>query len=204
LEGRFGVDSVLEHVLADSANFNEAAWSGIDGGKDIWGFVDVVESIFVVLASSLEVSLFIFSSGEDHIGVFLVAEGLLLIDFELASCSNLLDLTSGEGRRWVSQNVAGVSDLFVSEIIFWGTLILLSGIDFIVVDLFIIDSISEFFKDIEDSIKWGFTFKFCFYLNHNSHYGSLVSVVEGIFLGQSNSIDCYQHNNNTKDKSHIK
>ena len=77
-----------------------------------------MESIFKVLASSLEVSLFGFSSGDDELEMFFIAESLLLIDFELAGCSNLLDLTSVEGSRGVSQDVAGISDLFVSEIVF--------------------------------------------------------------------------------------
>jgi hypothetical protein len=111
-----------------------------------------VESIFVVLASSLEVSLFSFSSGEHDLEVFIVAEGLLLIDFELTGCSNFLDLTSGESSRGVSQDVAGISDLFVSEIIFGGTFSLLDVVNFVVVDLFVVDSISEFLKNIKDCI----------------------------------------------------
>jgi len=188
LEGGFGVDSVLEHVLADSANFNEAAWSGIDGCKDVWGFVNVVESIFVVLASSLEVSLFSFSSGEDNLEMFVIAESLLLIDFELAGCSNLLDLTSVEGSRGVSQDVAGISDLLVSEFILGGAFSLLDVIDFVVVDLFSVDGISEFLKNIKNSIEWGLALELGFDLNHNSHNGSLACVVERVFLGQADGI----------------
>ena len=56
-----------------------------------------MEGIFVVLASSLEVSLFRFSGSENKIESPFISEGLLLVHFELAGNSNFLDLTSGEG-----------------------------------------------------------------------------------------------------------
>ena len=56
-----------------------------------------MEGIFVVLASSLEVSLFRFSGGENEVESLFISEGLLLVHFELAGNSNFLDLTSGEG-----------------------------------------------------------------------------------------------------------
>ena len=56
-----------------------------------------MEGILVVLASSLEVSLFRFSGGENEVESLFISEGLLLVDFVLAGNSDFLDLTSGKG-----------------------------------------------------------------------------------------------------------
>jgi hypothetical protein len=128
-----------------------------------------VEGIFVVLASSLEIGFFRFSGTFDDLQVFFIAEGLLLVDFELVSGSDLLSLACAEGSAGVSQDVAGISDLFVSEFILRGTFSLLDVVDLVVVDLFVVDSVSELGEDIEDGIKWGFSLELGFDLNHDGH-----------------------------------
>lgn len=128
-----------------------------------------MEGIFVVLASSLEICFFRFSGTFDDLQVFFIAEGLLLVDFELVLGSDLLGLASAEGSAGVSQDIAGISDLFISEFVFRGTFSLLDVVDLVVANLFVVDGISEVGEDIEDGIKWGFSLELGFDLNHDGH-----------------------------------
>jgi len=55
--------------------------------------------------------------------------------------------------------------------------------DFVVVDLFGVNGISEFGEDVKDGIKGGFALELGFNLHHDAHDASLVRVVEGESLG---------------------
>jgi hypothetical protein len=85
--------------------------------------------------------------------VLLVGEGLLLINVKLISGSDLLVLTGGELGGGVSEDVGGILNLGVSEGMFRSTLVLLSSIDLVVVDLFGVNGITEIGEDIEDGIE---------------------------------------------------
>lgn len=66
-------------------------------------------------------------------------ESLLFVDIDLVGGSDLLGLASGEGCRGVSEDVASISDLGVSEGVLRSALSLLDVVDFVVVDLLSVD-----------------------------------------------------------------
>lgn len=78
--------------------------------------------------------------------------GLLDIDIHLAGGSLLTILASGQGSRRIPENSAGICDLSASKIVFRFTFSLLSGVNFIVVHLLGVDSISEVYQNIQDGI----------------------------------------------------
>jgi hypothetical protein len=61
-------------------------------------------------------------------------------------------------------------------------------VDFVVVNLFGVNGISEFSKDVKDGIKGGLALELGFNLGHDTHDASLVTVIEGILLGQTSGV----------------
>lgn len=68
-------------------------------------------------------------------------------------------------------------------------------VDFVVVDLFGVNGISEFSEDIEDGIKGGLGLELGFNLHHDGHNASLARVVEGVLLSQTDGVGGSQEDN---------
>jgi hypothetical protein len=114
--------------------------------------------------------------------VLFVLEGSLFVDFQIVGDSDLLCLASVQLGLGVSEDGSGVGDLGSSEFEFGSAFGFLDVVDFVVLDLFGVDGISEFAQDIEDSIKGGFSLDLSFNFQHDGHDGPLFAVVHGEFL----------------------
>lgn len=98
-----------------------------------------------------------------------VLEGSLFIDFQVVGNSDLLGLASVQLSLRVSEDGGGISDLSSSEFEFGGTFSLFNIVDFVVLDLFSVDGISEFAQDVKDGIKGRFGLDFGFNFHHDGH-----------------------------------
>jgi hypothetical protein len=101
--------------------------------------------------------------------VLFVLEGSLFVNFQVVSNSDLLGLASIELSLGVSEDGGGVSDLGSSEIEFGSAFGGFNIVDFVVLDLFAVNGISEFAQDIEDGIKRGLGLDFGFDFHHDGH-----------------------------------
>jgi len=143
--------------------------SAEDGGEDILGFLDGVQGISVVRLSLLVEGFLLLSLGINNSEVLLVLEGSLFVDFQVVGNSDLLGLASVQLSLGVSEDGGGISDLSSSEFEFGGTFSLFNVVDFVVLDLFGVDGISEFAQDVEDGIKRGLGLDFGFNFHHDGH-----------------------------------
>ena len=101
--------------------------------------------------------------------MLIILEGSLFIDFQVVGNSDLLGLASVQLSLGVSEDGGGISDLSSSEFEFGGTFSLFDVVDFVVLDLFGVDGISEFAQDVEDGIKRGLSLDFGFNFHHDGH-----------------------------------
>jgi len=107
--------------------------------------------------------------GINNSEVLFVLEGSLFIDFQVVGDSDFLGLASVQLGLGVSEDGGGVSDLSSSEFEFGGTFGLFDVVDFVVLNLFGVDGVSEFAQDVEDGIKWGLSLDFGFNFHHDGH-----------------------------------
>ena len=101
--------------------------------------------------------------------MFFVLEGSLFVNFQIVSNSDFLCLASIQLSLRISEDGGGVGNLGSSEFEFGNTFGLFNVVDFVVLDLFGVDGISEFAQNIEDSIKGGFSLDFSFNFHHDGH-----------------------------------
>jgi len=149
------LNGVLDHLLGDLAHLSEGTGAGEDGGEDVGGLVDGLEGILVLLGSLVGIGLLSLSLGLDDSLVLLVGEGVLLVLLVGILDSDLLGVAAVELVAGVSEDVGGVSDLLLSELVLGGALGGLGVVDLVVVDLLGVDGVSELSQDVEDGIEGG-------------------------------------------------
>jgi hypothetical protein len=132
-------------------------------------FLNGVQGISIVGLSLLVEGFLGLSLGINDSEVLFVLEGSLFIDFQVVGDSDFLGLASVQLSLGVSEDGGGVSDLSSSEFEFGGTFGLFDVVDFVVLDLFGVDGVSEFAQDVEDGIKGGLSLDFGFNFHHDGH-----------------------------------
>lgn len=145
-------DGVLEELAGDLAQLNEGSTLGELGG-DINSIIDGVDGVIEGDGSTVVGVGFLTSYVLDEGKVLSVLDEDLLGESELAGSLILGKLGGSELLVGASQGVGGIEDLGASVLEFTGAFGGLTGIDFIVGDLFLVDGILESIEDSLDGVK---------------------------------------------------
>jgi hypothetical protein len=172
------LDGVLGEFAGDGGDLGEGA-SGGEGGADIDGVIDSVDGVVEGNGGLVELDGFQSSDFVDDVQVLSVLDQAILGGGEGGLGFSLLEGAGSQLRLGGLEGTSGVLDFLLSESELSDAFDLLSLIDVVVLDLFLIDGGLESIQNTLHGVEGGSDLELVLNLQHDGHDVSSVRELQG-------------------------